>query len=434
MDNEASEKAYEVISGGDAHVVPLIFGCDVHEVASTIQIVDKTKKRKHQMDYIGDRRNATRNENGDHINRPSTTDHDEHNISNVKTFHTRKRSRRNESKNREFMKDTKDGRRKVSFSNEVEEFPLAQSSHKASSLDKSTQSIQHTSEEEKLIWGKRYTPEEDELIRKAVMDYIEANQLGDQGLHMVLHCQKYKKVRGCWNFISSALPWRPRSTTYLRAHSIFEKHAVSKWEPEQCELLKSCYAQHGPDWKKIAQIFGLSRHQVKDAFRRLKAENLIRGKWKQSEYQSLFDLVNMDLCMKAFQEKKSNHAVIRDDISWQAISVKLSTRPADHCCMKWYSRLASPMVKEGRWNDVDDYKMIDAIQKADPSCFEEVDWDNLLELRSGEICRKRWHEMIRHLDRFWAMTFVDQIDLLSQRYCPDMIPYREKNLSNHPDS
>ncbi|KAK8935644.1 hypothetical protein KSP39_PZI013753 [Platanthera zijinensis] len=79
----------------------------------------------------------------------------------MKTFNTRKR-RSNESKNCEFMKDKKNSRRKVSFSNEVEEFPLAQSSHKEFSS-------------EKLIWGKRYTPEEDELIRKAIMDYIEVS-------------------------------------------------------------------------------------------------------------------------------------------------------------------------------------------------------------------------------------------------------------------
>ncbi|KAK8955349.1 hypothetical protein KSP40_PGU011402 [Platanthera guangdongensis] len=63
--------------------------------------------------------------------------------------------------------------RKVSFSTEVEEFPLTQSSHKDFSSVKSAHPRKHTPEEEKLIWGKRYTPEEDELIRKAIMDYIE---------------------------------------------------------------------------------------------------------------------------------------------------------------------------------------------------------------------------------------------------------------------
>ncbi|KAK8935645.1 hypothetical protein KSP39_PZI013752 [Platanthera zijinensis] len=74
------------------------------------------------------------------------------------------------------------------------------------------------------------------------------------------------------------------------------------------------------------------------------------GKWKQFEYQSLFDLVNLDLRMKAFQEKKSNHAVVCLPY-WNNCLLIVLFR---------YARLATPMVKEGRWNDLDDYKMIDA--------------------------------------------------------------------------
>ncbi|PKU72251.1 hypothetical protein MA16_Dca006251 [Dendrobium catenatum] len=40
--------------------------------------------------------------------------------------------------------------------------------------------------------------------------------------------------------------------------------------------------------------------------------------------------------------------------------------------------------------------------------------------------------MIRSLDKFWAMPFVEQLDLLSQRYCEDMIKYREMTQNYKP--
>lgn len=410
---EASVNVYKMISKGDAQEAP-----------SMIRKSKKHKKRENKDNVAtcpASTLEAPRKEIGDQINPAVTCNYVENSKSNVMTLNSEKDSKISGSYNSEFKKDTKKSKKKVSFSNEIEEFPLAQSSHKESNSDD-------------LVWGK-FSPEEDELIKKAVMDCIEANQLGEQGLHMILNCRKYwKQTRGCWKMITSALPWRGEYNTYIRTHSIFEKSSNCKWEPEESELLKRCYSQHGPAWKEFSDIFGKSRHQVKERYRRIKPENLKRGNWGQDEYQTLFNLVNLDLQLKANQEKKKTHAMLKDNISWESISYKLSTRGPQACCLKWYMQLASSMVNEGLWTDLDDYKMIDEIQKLDPYCFEDVDWDNLLENRSGEICRKRWYEMIRHLDRFWAMPFVEQVDILSQRYCPEMIPYREKNSNIDPAS
>ncbi|GMH30193.1 hypothetical protein Nepgr_032036 [Nepenthes gracilis] len=56
----------------------------------------------------------------------------------------------------------------------------------------------------------------------------------------------------------------------------------------------------------------LHKHQfhVKDAWRRIKLPNMKNGQWSHEEYQTLFDLVNMDIRMKALQEKKSKHGML----------------------------------------------------------------------------------------------------------------------------
>ncbi|KAM0888887.1 hypothetical protein ACQ4PT_028064 [Festuca glaucescens] len=128
------------------------------------------------------------------------------------------------------------------------------------------------------------------------------------------------------------------------------------------------------------------------------------GSWAQDEYQKLFDLVNLDLRMKAHQNKNPDNRKLRDNMSWEAISDKLTTRNHKNCCLKWYDTLASPMVRKGIWADVDDYLLVEA---------------------SREVCRQRWNQMVRGLGSHREKPFIEQVDVLSRRYCSEMIEYRK---------
>nr|XP_051229122.1 uncharacterized protein LOC127346920 [Lolium perenne] len=131
---------------------------------------------------------------------------------------------------------------------------------------------------------------------------------------------------------------------------------------------------------------------------------IIPRSWEQDEYQKLFDLVNLDLRMKAHQSKNPDNRKLRDNISWETISDKLTTRNHKNCCLKWYDTLASPMVRKGIWADVDDYLLVEA---------------------SGEVCRQRWNQMVRGLGGHREKPFIEQLDVLSRCYCPEMIEYRK---------
>ncbi|KAK9280381.1 hypothetical protein L1049_014070 [Liquidambar formosana] len=250
-------------------------------------------------------------------------------------------------------------------------------------------------QEEELVRGKRFSPEEDEMVKESVLHYIKSQGLGEEGLDMVLHCKSHPEVRNCWKKIGAALPWRPYQAIYYRAHMLFERDDKRKWTPEEYELVRRFHEKHGSDWRMLADALGKHRFHVKDTWRRIKLPNRNKGQWSQEEYQNLFDLVNMDLRMKAFQEKKSKHGMLRDNICWEAISEKLSTRITSSCCLKWYNQLSSPMVAEGEWEDADDYRLLIALFSLDACCMEDVDWDYLLEHRSGDLCRKRWNQMVR---------------------------------------
>ncbi|KAE9622147.1 putative transcription factor MYB-HB-like family [Lupinus albus] len=277
-----------------------------------------------------------------------------------------------------------------------------------------------------VVHGIRFTSEEDEKLKEAVFNYIKIHDLGDEGLQMVLHCRSHPEIRDCWKEIALALPHRPHSTVYNRAHVVFERDERRKWTHEELEFIKSVQEQHGSDWKSIADVLGKSRFHVKDTWRRIKLATAKTGHWTQEEYQNLFDLVNLDLRVRASEEtKQSRHGTFRDNISWEAISTKLETRTSQICCKKWYDQITSPMVADNLWSDTDDYRLINALFTLDACCFEEVEWDDLLDHRAGDVCRKRWNEMVRHIGELVGKSFADQVEILAKRFCPDLLEARE---------
>ncbi|CAK7343668.1 unnamed protein product [Dovyalis caffra] len=138
--------------------------------------------------------------------------------------------------------------------------------------------------------------------------------------------------------------------------------------------------------KTLADALGKHRFHVKDTSHRIKLLNTKKGKWSQYEYQSLFDLVNLDLRMKTFDEKKTKHGILRDNTSFTTICEKLETRTDAFCCKKWCDQLTSPIVAEGKWLYRDYYWLLLELYDLDACCMKDVDWDNLLEHRSGHLC------------------------------------------------
>ncbi|EOA15469.1 hypothetical protein CARUB_v10004386mg [Capsella rubella] len=309
--------------------------------------------------------------------------------------------------------------KRVTFSDQVEFFPAE---------DEETGDEE---EEVKLTRGKRFTKEEDELIKKAVLEYIDNHALGDDGINMVMECKAHPQLKGCWKEIASALPWRTHDSVYNRAHTIFEEGSRGVWTQEDFELVIEFQKKHGNDWRTLADALGKHRKHVKDAWRRIRLASKNKGHWTRQEYQNLFDLVNKDIRMKAFQEKHAKHGMLKDNIPWMAISDVLGTRDHVTCCNKWYDQLTSPMVAKGTWANVDDYRLLEELLKLDAACIDDVDWDFLLENRDGEACRKRWNQMVLHIGMPKSKTFAEQVEILSERYRPDIAQDRD-DFDNRP--
>ncbi|KAI3901120.1 hypothetical protein MKW92_009431 [Papaver armeniacum] len=310
--------------------------------------------------------------------------------------------------------DSKKSSKRVKFASHVEVFPPSDDED----------DLEETPEN-KLVRGKRFTKTEDQIIKDAVHKYIEVHELGEDGVDMILNCSKHPRLRGCWKEIGAALPYRPWEAVYQRGHTVFERAETRNWTEDEKAFILRFHEKHGPLWKSMADVLGKNRYHVKDTWRRIHRAGLVKGKWSQAEYQSLFNLVNKDLRMHVYEEKKSKHGMIRDNISWKAIGNRLASRTDMDCCVKWYKQLSSSMVQEGKWADTDDYRLLDELLRLDACCVEDVDWDNLLEHRSGDITLKRWRQMVNHIGTHGLQSFAEQVEVLAERYCPELLEVRE---------
>ncbi|KAJ1267441.1 hypothetical protein BS78_07G055900 [Paspalum vaginatum] len=365
------------------------------------QRTESKKKRRKDRENVGvDLRHNTPSGEGKNSNKEKKLCEDEND---------------GEEREKENMAKRKDKGRRVRFTDNVEVF----------NIDGADDEEGDASGESELVHGRRFTPEEDAKLMEAIVKYAEMKQLGEKGLAMIRASIKHPEVRGCWAEIATSLPHRPVMAVYKRARILLYRSAERKWTHEEYEIVRRFVEKNGTNWKKLATKLGKSEIHVKDTWRRMKPKNLRKGAWTQDEYQNLFDLVNLDLRVKAHQPSDHGHRQIRDNISWEAISEKLSTRSNKDCCLKWYHQLASPLVKEGIWADTDDYLLVEALQKVDAVCVEDVDWESLLDHRSGDVCRQRWNQMVRLIGDHRGKPFIEQVEVLARRYCPEMLRYRK---------
>ncbi|KAF0904239.1 hypothetical protein E2562_033009 [Oryza meyeriana var. granulata] len=240
--------------------------------------------------------------------------------------------------------------RRVSFADAVEVF----------SINGGEDEENGKSAESEVVHGKRFTPEENTTLMAAIKNYIEMKQLGENGLEMIRTSSKHPELKGCWAEIAKSLPHRPLRAIYKRARILLYMSDERKWTPEEYEKIRRHVEMHGTSWISLAHELGKSEIHLKDTWRRIKPKNLKTGPWTQDEYQNLFDLVNLDLRVKAHQEYNAGNRKLRDNIAWEAISDKLTTRNHKNCCIKWYYQLASSLVQKGVWADTDDYRLVEA--------------------------------------------------------------------------
>ncbi|KAK9092809.1 hypothetical protein Syun_027720 [Stephania yunnanensis] len=92
-----------------------------------------------------------------------------------------------------------------------------------------------------------------------------------------------------------------------------------------------------------------------------------------------------------------------------------------HVTIRGYGQLESSLVKEGLWANEDDNLLVNALHTLDACCMEDVNWDALIPDRSGDCCRRRFKQMINDLGAYGFKSFQEQLEVLSNRYCLEIL-------------
>jgi len=185
------------------------------------------------------------------------------------------------------------------------------------------------------------------------------------------------------------------------------------------------HKQHGNNWKTIAEKVGRYSYSCKDKWREAKLKRA-KGKWTLEEFEKLRMLVHTSLRVNAQLKKdpsdtRVDHRHLRDNVNWQFISDQMESRTHARCLNAWYNKLASSMVSSGDWAITDDALLLQRIMEDCPVAEEWVEWDSLLEHRSGEVCRKRWQEMGRTLGEQLKHSFIDQLEAVIKIFAPELL-------------
>ncbi|XP_024373559.1 uncharacterized protein [Physcomitrium patens] len=283
-----------------------------------------------------------------------------------------------------------------------------------------------------LVWG-GYTPEEDGALKQAIFDYIqEQGWTREEGLKKILNSRR-SEAKGCWFVIRKCLPQRELKRLYTRARKILAPGThLGKWTSEEIQALMELQSVHGNNWKKISAMIGRDSYSCRDKWRITKWSHtktgLKAGAWSAEEQQKLCALVLKSLHVKSQLAKngqlKKDHRVIRDDINWEFISEKMEGRDRLSCMTQWYRKMASSLVTSGDWANGDDQLLLERLMEEFPLSEELVEWDSLLKHRSGDICKRRWEQMLRSLGRSSAVQhqhFLEKLENVTKTFAPHLL-------------
>ncbi|XP_027166526.1 ABC transporter F family member 4-like [Coffea eugenioides] len=106
---------------------------------------------------------------------------------------------------------------------------------------------------------KGFSKVEDEVVKEAVLGYIEAHCLGEEGLKMVLTCILYPEVWNCWKKIGTCLAIGLRVPSNIMLKFCFEGMEKRKWTEEEIKPVHEFQEKHGNQWKLLADELGKHR-------------------------------------------------------------------------------------------------------------------------------------------------------------------------------
>jgi hypothetical protein len=113
--------------------------------------------------------------------------------------------------------------------------------------------------------------------------------------------------------------------------------------------------------------------------------------------------------------------VVRDNIDWSALALRMGTRSAAGLQEKWYRDLAPSMRETGAWASGDDRRLLRALRASGAAEETEVDWGACVEGRAGAAALRRWRLMCKHVPRAVDVGFQGCVAQLVAKFEPALL-------------
>ncbi|ORX90675.1 hypothetical protein K493DRAFT_380313, partial [Basidiobolus meristosporus CBS 931.73] len=182
----------------------------------------------------------------------------------------------------------------------------------------------------------KFSKEEDEVITKAVENYLAERNEGVELIHRVLFGSKSEKSRDeskllCQE-VGKVVPDRPLNAIYLRLRRKYHPDNYGgPFTPEQEAKLHQLVLMYGRDWKKIGPLIGREPSSCRDRWRFYKMEPCKTGAWSAEENEKLKTIIySMTVDIGRSAER---------DIPWEVVATKMGDRSGRQCRIHWYTSL-----------------------------------------------------------------------------------------------
>ena len=183
--------------------------------------------------------------------------------------------------------------------------------------------------------GGKFTKEESELVRQAVLEFCAAKQISVDRL--CSECEHKAELKGSWNEISRALPHRSVQSVYRHGLRLLHPFKRGAWTEEEIHKLIELVTRLGKKWVACQKALNRSADSCRDKYREM-SDLYVKGRWKEHETIQLIKLVKQHLRVDPSMHIVEVGKMVEAEnivIPWSTISTKMGNRSRLSCFKKF---------------------------------------------------------------------------------------------------
>ena len=194
-----------------------------------------------------------------------------------------------------------------------------------------------------------WTKDETEILQRNMIDFCDTTGMSLENLKDLISdrstaSRKTKKQLGIYYMLANGLNRKMKDVHRKLMRSAHPSHSLGAWTVQEEKLFSELYQKYGSQWSKIGREMGRSQDSVRYQMIRIQrgkvrkglqnvTENRTLGQWKRDEKERLLKAV--DELSPKIEGRGGEENEKEMPIYWKAVAVRVKTRNAEQCRVKW---------------------------------------------------------------------------------------------------